>query len=137
MKKRVFGRKFSRDKGARQVLFRSLATSFIKNDQLETTLPKAKSIKGWLDTLVTKAKKDTLVSRVQLEKELAQDKVAIDKLLKETSARFKGLNSGFTKMARLGVRQGDKAMMVKLTWSRDRQVEQSKPKKSIKKEDVK
>ena len=60
MKKNVFGRKFKRDRNERKALFKSLMSSLILNERIETTEAKAKAIKGDVDKLITRAKKNSL-----------------------------------------------------------------------------
>lgn len=119
MKKHVYGRKFSRDRGSRTALFRSLVIAFIKNNQIKTTSAKAHAVKPLIDKLVSQAKKGTLSSRRQILSELANNKAAVSKLEEEVKSRFADLSSGFTKVLRLGKRLGDNALMVKLMWSRE------------------
>lgn len=126
MKKRVYGRKFSRDRGARAALFRSLVVSLIRSGQIKTTLPRAKAVKPLVEHLVTLAKKGDLNSTKRIMGELAQDKVAVKKLAEEVTSRFKDLNSGFTRTVRIGKRVGDNTTVVKLMWSKER-VENEKP----------
>lgn len=121
MKKKVYGRKFSRDTGSRAALFRSLVVSFIRSGEIKTTLPRTKAVKPLIDHLTTLAKKDDLNSRKRIMAELAQDEISVKKLQEEVKARFKDLNSGFTKTVRVGKRVGDNATVVKLTWSREKQ----------------
>lgn len=129
MKKHVYGRKFSRDRGGRTALFRALITSFIKAGQIKTTLPRAKAIKGSIDKLVTLARKNTLYARRRIIAELADDKTATHKLMEEAQKRFANLSSGFTKIIRIGQRRGDNALMVRLMWSREK-VEDNKEEQS-------
>lgn len=132
MKKKVYGRKFSRDTGSRAALFKSLVVSFIRSGEIKTTLPRSKAVKPLIDHLVTLSKKGDLISGKRIMAELSQDEIAAKKLSEEVKARFKDLNSGFTRAIRVGKRVGDNATVVKLSWSRDR-VEEPKveaPKKA-------
>lgn len=130
MKKRVYGRKFSRDRGARTALFRSLVVSFIRSGQIKTTLPKVKAVKPLIEHLVTLSKKGNLISRKRIMAELAQDESAAKQLSQEVMTRFKDLNSGFTRSIRVGKRTGDNATIVKLMWSREKEVNENLPAKS-------
>ncbi|MBI4057721.1 50S ribosomal protein L17 [Candidatus Microgenomates bacterium] len=119
MKKRIFGRKFSRDTGARRALLRSLAYNLIKNGTIETTISRAKAVKPFVDKLVTFAKKKTLVSHRQLLSELGDNKQIVLKLEEEAKNRFVTLSSGFTSMVRVERRMGDDAPMVRMRWSKE------------------
>lgn len=127
MKKRVYGRKFSRDRGARTALLRSLAVSFIRSAQIKTTLHRAKAAAPLIEHLVTLAKKGDLNSNRRIMSELAQDEVIARKLASEVKLRFGSLNSGFTRMVRVGKRVGDNATVAKLTWSREGEEVSAKP----------
>ena len=120
MKKKVYGRKFSRDTGSRAALLRSLTVSFIRSGEIKTTLPKAKAVKPLIEHLVTVSKKNDLNSHRRVMSEIAQDATAARKLSEEVKTRFKDLNSGFTRIIRVGKRVGDNATVVKLSWSRER-----------------
>ncbi len=120
MKKKVYGRKFSRDTGSRAALLRSLTVSFIRSGEIKTTLPKAKAVKPLIEHLVTVSKKNDLNSQRRVMSEIAQDATAARKLSEEVKTRFKDLNSGFTRIIRVGKRVGDNATVVKLSWSRER-----------------
>ena len=123
MKKKVYGRKFSRDRGSRTALFKSLLVSFISSGEIKTTLPRAKAIKPLIDHLVTLSKKGGINAGRSILKEVAQDEVLVRKLSDEVKTRFKDLNSGFTRTVRIGKRVGDNTTVVKLMWSRERREE--------------
>jgi len=59
VRKRVFGKKLSRERATRGALFVSLVESLVLNKKIKTTKAKAKAISGMIDKLVTLAKKDT------------------------------------------------------------------------------
>lgn len=112
MRHRKFGKKIGRDKRQRKALFKNLIQALILNEEIKTTESKAKAVKRLVDKLISKAKKDTLHVTRQILAFLPNKKAAF-KLIKELAPRFKR-SSGFTKLARLGKRTGDNAMMVKL-----------------------
>lgn len=121
MRKNVFGRQFKRDKNERKALFKGLMSSFILNDSIKTTEQKAKSIKGQVEKLVTKAKKGgTQVNRL-LEPHLTPD--AIKKLVSEVAPRFKERPGGYTRLIKLGERFTDNASMVLMEWVESEKVE--------------
>ena len=57
MRKNVFGRQFSRDTNQRKSLFKSLLSSLILQESIETTLEKAKAIKADADKIINLAKR--------------------------------------------------------------------------------
>lgn len=115
MRKNVFGRKLKRTKNQRQALFKGLMSSLVMYGKIKTTEAKAKSIKGEVDKLVTRARKEGALARKLLEPHLTA--TAIEKFISEVVPSFKGRNSGFTKTARLGHRVKDNSSMIFMTWT--------------------
>jgi large subunit ribosomal protein L17 len=114
MKKKVFGRKLSRERSSRQALFLSLVESLILNGKIVTTKAKAKSIIPDIDKLIVLAKKDTLAAKRQVLARLHGNKTAASSLWSDYAALFKDRSSGFTTMMSLPQRVGDRAEMVKM-----------------------
>lgn len=137
MKKRVFGRKFSRGQKARRALLRSLAREFILRGGITTTLARAKTLKPVIDKLVTTAKKGNISAKRSLYAYFFQDRQMVGKLEEEVKSRFDILESGFTKTVRVGNRLGDNSPMIKLVWSREKrqvgQLEKSSTNSKVKK----
>ncbi len=114
MRKNIFGKQLNRDKNQRKALIKSLMTSLVLEEQIKTTEMKAKAIRGEVDKLITKARKETNLAKSLLGKKISSK--AIDKLIKEIAPRFKGRNGGYTRIIRLGKRLGDDAQMVLMEW---------------------
>lgn len=113
MRKNVFGRQLKRDKNERAALFKGLMSSFVLNDRIKTTEEKAKSIRGRIEKLVTKAKiGGTQVTRL-LEPYLTP--LAIKKLI-SIAPRFKERPGGYTRLIKLGRRFNDNASVVIMEW---------------------
>lgn len=110
MKKNIFGRKFSRDTNERKALFKNLISSLIINDRIRTTEPKAKAIKGDVDKVITKVKKNGALAKRLLIPILNSQ--AVEKLINDVAPRFKNRNGGYTRIIRIGRRFGDNAMEV-------------------------
>lgn len=132
MKKKVFGRKLSRERTSREALFVSLVESLVLNGKIETTKAKAKSIVGLVDRLVVLAKKDTLSSKREILKRLRGNKDIATTLWTKVSKKFSDRVSGFTRIINLPERKGDLAKMVRMEW-----VESTKENKAEKKEETK
>ncbi len=115
MKHNVYGKKLGRDKNQRTALFRSLVRHLILHENIQTTETKVKAVKGLIDRLVIKARDPKESSKRVVNAFLTQPEVS-KKLFDDIAPRFKGRTSGFTTTAKLGVRQGDGAMMVRLGW---------------------
>ncbi len=101
-------RKLSRKKSHRTSLIRNLATSLILYESMETTLSKAKEVKGFVDTMLGKVKTDDLNTTKYLSSVLF-DNNAIKKSLKELLPRYKSRTSGFVVVFKSGHRLGDSA----------------------------
>jgi len=103
-------RKFGRNSSARKALFRSILTSFFKQERIETTATKAKEISGLAAKLITLAKQGDLHSRRQVLAFLV-DEEATKKLFDEIAPKYTDRNGGYTRIYKLGPRRGDAAEM--------------------------
>lgn len=115
MKKKMFGRKLGRNVSQRTALFKGLMSSLVLHGQIKTTEAKAKSIKGEVDKLVTKARKDATLARKLLSPHLTSE--ALDKFLLEIAPKLKERNGGYTKTLRLGQRFADNSQMILMRWT--------------------
>lgn len=116
MKKKVFGRYFSRSRKAREALFKSLIKAFFLHGKINTTLAKAKAIQAEIDKTVTIAKKEGLSKQKEIAAKLSADRELVEKITKEMAASFKERTSGFTRITKLPVRKGDAAEMARIEW---------------------
>lgn len=116
MRKNVFGRQLKRDKNERKALFKSLLTSLVLHERIQTTEAKAKAIKSDADKLITKAKKGGLAAYRLLEPELISAQ-AVKKVLDTIAPRFAKRQGGYTRIIRVGNRLKDNAPLVLLEWT--------------------
>ena len=94
----------------RRALLRNMVTSLIVEERLETTLAKAKELRRVADRMVTLGKRGSLHARRQaLSYVRTQD--AVKKLFAELAERFSKRPGGYTRIYKLGYRQGDAAPM--------------------------
>lgn len=114
MRKNVFGRQLKRDTNERKALFKSLASSLVLSERIETTEAKAKAVRGHIDKLVSQAKRSSVNPQAHLQLYLNQQ--AIGKFVSEVVPRFKNRTSGYTRMVRVRRRLADGAPMVLLEW---------------------
>jgi large subunit ribosomal protein L17 len=106
------GRTFNRDTNARKALFRGLAKNLIEREQIKTTLPKAKDLRGVVEKLVTRAKVDSVANRRLVAAELGgTNQAAVKKLFTVLGPRYKERNGGYTRVLKAGFRYGDAAPM--------------------------
>lgn len=141
MNKKVFGRKLSRSRPAREALFASLAKALIKNGKIETTRAKAKAVVPDVEKMVTLAKKAEVSGRRKVFAMLDNSKESTAVLFNAVAKAFSGKNSGFTRIVSLPRRHGDNAEMVRIEWTEKIEVSSQKPiagknaKKEVKKEE--
>lgn len=100
------GFKLKRDTSARRSLLRNLVTSVIEQERIITTVPKAKAAKPLVEKMITLAKKDTLHARRQAASFLMTP-ASVKKLFDKLGPRFAQRNGGYTRVVRVGFRQGD------------------------------
>jgi large subunit ribosomal protein L17 len=86
----------------------NMAISLIKAKRIETTLAKAKALRKYVEPLLTKGKNDTTHSRRVVFSYL-QDKEAIKELFGAVAEKIAERNGGYTRIIKLGQRQGDNA----------------------------
>jgi large subunit ribosomal protein L17 len=88
----------------------NLAQSLIEHERIKTTEAKAKLLRPYAEKLVTKAKKGDVHNRRQVLSSI-QDREAVHKLFAEIGPRFAARNGGYTRILKLGPRNGDNAPM--------------------------
>ena len=89
-------------------------TSLVLDEKIQTTEAKAKSIKGHIEKLVTKAKKREGEAKRFLSAHLMPQ--AVDKVINRIGPQFKNRPGGYTRIVRLGNRVSDSASMVVMEW---------------------
>ncbi len=104
------GRKFGRETDQRRALIKGLATSLVLEEKIETTLPKAKELKRYIEKLITKAKIGDLANRRRVIAGLSTQTAAF-KLVDQIAPQLGGRTSGHVRVARTRVRVGDGAQM--------------------------
>jgi large subunit ribosomal protein L17 len=83
-----------------------MAASMIEHERIETTLPKARVIRSYIEKLITLGKNDTTSNR-RLAFSRLRNKSATKKLFGEISPRFKERPGGYTRIIKTGFRAGD------------------------------
>ncbi|MBI4268484.1 50S ribosomal protein L17 [Candidatus Uhrbacteria bacterium] len=102
-----------RKAGPRRALLKNLATSLILYEKVKTTESKAKALRPYIERLITKGKKNTLQSRRALLRVLPIEN-AVKKVLEELGPRYAQRPGGYTRITKLGVRQGDAARVARI-----------------------
>ena len=104
------GRKFGRETDQRRALIKGLATSLVMHGAIETTLPKAKTLVPYVEVLITKAKKGDLHNR-RIVMRTIEDKGVVHVLFTEIAPKMADRDGGYTRITKIGNRQGDNAPM--------------------------
>ncbi|OGZ33708.1 MAG: 50S ribosomal protein L17 [Candidatus Portnoybacteria bacterium RIFCSPLOWO2_12_FULL_39_9] len=108
MKHKKKGRKFGRKRDQRQALLKGLAANLILMGKITTTEAKAKEVRPVVEKLITKSKKQNLVSIRYLAKYLP---VKARKKIMELGQRYQERQGGYTRIIKLGPRKRDSAKM--------------------------
>ena len=104
------GRQLSRNSSHRWALMRNLITALLREEKIQTTDPKAKELRRWVDRVITLGKRGDLHARRQAAA-IIFDKTVVKKLFDTIGPRFKDRPGGFTRIIKLGIRHGDAAQM--------------------------
>ena len=121
MRHGIAGRKLSVTSAHRVAMFRNMATSLLKHEQITTTLPKAKELRPFVEKLVTLAKKGDLHARRQAISAV-RDVPQVGKLFDTLAPRYAERNGGYIRIMKAGFRHGDNAPMAVIEFV-DRDVE--------------
>ena len=103
-------RKLNRTSAHRLAMFRNMSVSLIEHEAIKTTLPKAKELRRVIEPLITLAKNPTVANR-RLAFARLRDRDAVTKLFNDLGPRFQERNGGYTRILKMGFRQGDNAPM--------------------------
>lgn len=103
-------RKLQRKSGHRAALLRNLAAALIKHEQIQTTAPKAKELRPYVEKLITLAKHGGLSNR-RLAHSRVMDEAQEKKLFEVLAERYAGREGGYTRIIKAGIRASDAAPM--------------------------
>jgi large subunit ribosomal protein L17 len=108
MRHRRSGRKFNRTASHRKAMFANMAAALVKHEQIVTTLPKAKDLRGVVEALITLAKRGDLHARRVVASRL-RDGATVAKLFDTLGPRYQSRPGGYTRVLKAGFRYGDNA----------------------------
>jgi large subunit ribosomal protein L17 len=94
----------------RKAMLANMASSLIKHKRISTTLAKAKSLRMYVEPLITKSKLDTTHSR-RIVFSYLQDKDSVTELFRDVAAKVANRPGGYTRIIKLNNRLGDNAEM--------------------------
>ncbi|MGC8554291.1 MAG: 50S ribosomal protein L17 [Candidatus Acidulodesulfobacterium sp.] len=98
--------RLNRTSSHRAALLRNMASSLIEYEKIETTLPKAKVLRSYVERLITLGKSDN-VARRRLAFARLRSKKATTKLFKDLGPRFIDRPGGYVRIIKTGYRAGD------------------------------
>ena len=110
MRHKYSGRKFNRTSSHRAAMFKNMMASLIEHEEIKTTVPKAKELRGFVERLITISKIDTVAKR-RIVFSRIRSKEAVAKLFNELGPRFKERPGGYLRIIKMGYRPGDSAPM--------------------------
>lgn len=110
MRHGVSGRKLNRHSGERKALFKGLASSLLKHEQIKTTLPKAKDLRPIVEKMITLGKRGGLACRRQAISFLGDAELAA-KIMGPLAERYRERAGGYVRIIKAGFRPGDNAPM--------------------------
>ncbi len=92
------------------MMFRNLVTSLLDKERIRTTLPRAKEVRPLAERMITLGKRENLHARRQALA-FIKDPAVVSKLFETLAPRFAQRKGGYTRIIRLGFRDGDGAQM--------------------------
>lgn len=110
MRHRVTDNHLGRTVNHRASLLANLSNALLLHKRIRTTLPKAKALRKYIEPLITKSKTDTVHSRRTVFSYL-QNKFAVKELFTQIAPEIMNRPGGYTRILKLGPRQGDAAEM--------------------------
>lgn len=124
MRHRKAGRKLKRTASHRAALLNSLSTSLLRHKKIHTTLAKAKETQKKVEAIITRAKRALAVEgdgaaqrTVHAKREVARvvkDRAVVKSLFEEIAPKVASRPGGYTRLIKLGQRQGDGAQIAAL-----------------------
>ena len=107
------GKKLGRDSAHRKALYANLAGALIEHGRIKTTQAKAKAVKPLAEQMITLGRRGDLAARRHAVS-ILRSKDVVHHLFAEVAPRFADRPGGYTRIVKLGPRQGDAAAMVYL-----------------------
>ncbi len=136
MRHRVDKNKLTSDKGHQRALLKNLSASLIEHEKIETTFAKAKSLRPYIERLVTKAKKGSDYNTLRYLRTKLFSEDAIRKLVTDIAPNYNEVKGGYTRIVKVRNRDGDNSVMayiefVNLTKKTPAKSEKTKQKTAI------
>ncbi len=113
MRHKMKGRALSRSSGERRALFRNQLVSLLMHERIRTTEAKARELQSLAEKVVALGREDTEHNRTRAASILANSLI-VRKLFEDIGPRYVDRNGGYTRIYKLGPRQGDAALVCQL-----------------------
>ena len=113
MRHRAKGRQLSRTSSHRRALLNNMATSLFEHGRVVTTEAKAKELRPFAEKLITLARRGDLHARRLVERKI-KSRETLSRLFSEIGPRFAARPGGYTRILKLGHREGDGADIARI-----------------------
>lgn len=113
MRHKVGFNRLDRKTSHRKAMKRNMVTSLFRYERIETTKAKALAVRREAEKMITKAKVDSVHNRRLVARDI-NDKAVVNKLFTEIAPMFTERPGGYTRILKIGFRQGDAAEVVLL-----------------------
>ena len=107
-------RKLNRTSSHRLAMFRNMAVSLLRHEEISTTLPKAKELRRVVEPMITLGKRPSLANR-RLAFSRLRDRAIVAKLFDDLGPRYAKRSGGYLRILKSGFRSGDNAPMALVT----------------------
>src|ERR671915_1697578 len=124
-------RKLNRTSSHRLAMLRNMTVSLLRQEEIRTTLPKAKELRRVVEPMITLGKRPSLANR-RLVFDRLRDRGIVEKLFDDLGPRYAKRNGGYLRILKTGFRKGDNAPLA-LVMLMDRPEEAPEPKPEEKK----
>lgn len=123
-------RKLNRTSQHRLLMLRNMMVSLLKHEAIKTTLPKAKELRRVVEPIITLGKEPTLANK-RLAFNRLRDRDMVVKLFAEIGPRYAKRPGGYTRILKMGFRNGDKAPMAFVELVDRPQVDATSPESAV------
>jgi large subunit ribosomal protein L17 len=113
MRHRAKGRQLSRTSSHRRALLNNMATSLFEHGRVVTTEAKAQELRPFAEKLITLARRGDLHARRLVQRKI-KDRETLSRLFSEIGPRFAARPGGYTRILKLGHRDGDGADIARI-----------------------
>jgi large subunit ribosomal protein L17 len=114
MRHRVKKSVLNKPRDQRRLLLKNLATSLVLHEKIKTTEAKAKALQPYFEKLVVKAKKPNKMLAIRAVNAVLNSELGSKKMIEVLATKYEKRESGFTRITKIGFRNGDTAPLVQI-----------------------